>query len=277
MTVQDIPAGMRLKSLAGWNQVEADWQLLLKLNVQGCFVAVCDGRVVGTVTTLNYGNRISWIGMLLVDPAYRRQGIGTGLLQRALASQRGCEEIKLDATPAGEALYGRLGFRRECRLMRMAIQCLPVVPDPPTDICPVVSEVLEPAVALDREAFGADRGCLLRALVDRTPDLAWQRVRQGQVAGFCLGRRGSQFTQIGPLVAESAEDAALLCQAALCGLAGRAVVLDVPEGQGAFLSLLRSLGFAEQRPFVRMVWRAGDRAVSPPAPCMFAIAGPEFG
>jgi hypothetical protein len=29
MTAEDIHYGMKLKSLAGWNQLEADWKMLL--------------------------------------------------------------------------------------------------------------------------------------------------------------------------------------------------------------------------------------------------------
>ena len=309
MTVQDISAGMHLKNLAGWNQTEEDWQLLLKLGSHGCFVAVCDTQIVGTVTAISYGNQISWIGMLLVDPAYRRVGIGTSLLQRALAAQRERGQVKLDATPAGEALYARLGFQREWGLLRMAVDSLPPVRCSPTEMRRAAPDALDAVLALDRGAFGGDRACLLRALAARDPDLAWQQARQGRATGYCLGRRGSHFVQIGPLVAESAEDAVLLCQVAVHGLAGQAVALDVPAEQGAFLSWLRSLGFAEQRPFVRMVWqaRAGlvgpdsntwchdapDRPVTdhqcptgalgsgPPDDSaverLFAIAGPEFG
>ncbi len=51
MVEADIPAGMRLKHVAGWNQTYADWQRFLALQPRGCFVAVKGSQVVGTVTT----------------------------------------------------------------------------------------------------------------------------------------------------------------------------------------------------------------------------------
>src|SRR4051812_295102 len=80
----DIRAAMRLKEAAGWNQTEADWRRLLSLEPNGCFAAVKDGRVVGTTTTTTYGNELAWIGMVLVDPEQRRQGIATQLMKVAL-------------------------------------------------------------------------------------------------------------------------------------------------------------------------------------------------
>ena len=52
MVVPDIPAGMRLRELAGWNQTEQDWRRFLEFEPEGCFVAFRNGRVCGTVATL---------------------------------------------------------------------------------------------------------------------------------------------------------------------------------------------------------------------------------
>src|SRR5215475_6239116 len=71
MTEADVPAGMRLKDLSGWNQTEHDWQRFLSASPHGCFVAEMDGQVVGTVATISYENKFAWIGMVLVDPARR--------------------------------------------------------------------------------------------------------------------------------------------------------------------------------------------------------------
>ena len=79
MTKDDIPEGMRLKSASGWNQTADDWRMYIDADGSGCWIAEYDGAVAGTVSTISYGGRFSWIGMMLVDPAYRRQGIGGSL------------------------------------------------------------------------------------------------------------------------------------------------------------------------------------------------------
>ena len=68
MTKADIPAGLRLKEIAGWNQTAADWKRFLEASPEGCFVAEEDGRVCGTATTISFENRFAWVGMVLVDP-----------------------------------------------------------------------------------------------------------------------------------------------------------------------------------------------------------------
>jgi GNAT superfamily N-acetyltransferase len=104
MAAEDVAAGMRLKSQAGWNQTEEDWRRFLEGPPgSGGFAAVHNGRVVGTAAAIRYGDDLGWIGMMLVDAAFRRQGIGRLLLQHAVDHLSGCRAVKLDATPDGEA------------------------------------------------------------------------------------------------------------------------------------------------------------------------------
>src|SRR5215813_5812717 len=80
----DIPAAMKLKEAAGWNQTENDWLRLLMLEPKGCFGAVKDGRLVGSTTTTTYESDLAWIGMVLVEPESRRLGIATILMKTAM-------------------------------------------------------------------------------------------------------------------------------------------------------------------------------------------------
>jgi hypothetical protein len=189
--------------------------------------------VIGTVTALRYGDDLGWIGMLLVDGAFRRIGVGRMLLQQALDSLSDCRAVKLDATPQGKTLYDTLGFVDECRLQRLTHACLPTLPTPEAadpGLNPISDETWPGVEALDRAVFGADRGRLLRALANGDPARALCLVRgPGQVEGFCLGRPGANYHQVGPVVALSAEGAQRLARAALARLCGRPVVLDVPD------------------------------------------------
>jgi ribosomal protein S18 acetylase RimI-like enzyme len=224
--------------------------------------------------------------MLLVDPGFRRMGVGTGLLQRAIHSLEGCEAIGLDATPAGKALYRKLGFEEESCLHRMTIRPVPPPPDPaglkqvnregdPCFVRPLTADAVEQVAVLDRRAFGADRTLLLRSLMDRDPHVGWQSSGDGRMRGFCMSRRGSAFIQLGPVVAETVEAAIAVCMASLGALAGEAVMLDVPSTQERFLHWLSEMGFADQRSFTRMF--LGRGRASGTRGQQFVISGPELG
>jgi len=274
MVPRDVLAGMRLTALVGWNQLEDDWHLFLDANPAGCFVAEAGGEVIGTVASIRYEDVVSWIGMVIVDPAHRRRGGGTGLMGAVMAALSDCETIMLDATPVGQGVYESLGFEPEYGLRRMVVENLRRVEPGAAAVQPVSGGLPPAALELDTDAFGADRGVVLRSLLRRAPALAWTGVEQGTRA-LCLGRPGARFWQVGPVVARDEESAKAVCSAALSSLQGGAVVMDVPAAQGRFLEWLTGLGFSEQRPFTRM--RRGP-CVHPGRPEMqFAVTGPEFG
>src|SRR5215510_2795959 len=124
MTEQDVPDGLRLNTLSGWNQTAADWRRFLETSSRGCFVMEHDGGVVGTATTICYENRFAWIGMVLVDPEYRKQGIGTELLKKTieLLDSEHIGTMKLDATPQVKPLYTKLGFVEEYEIERWILK-----------------------------------------------------------------------------------------------------------------------------------------------------------
>ena len=55
MTTADVPAAMRLKDAAGWNQTAEDWRNLLAIEPRGCWVEEIDeagAKTVAGSTTL---------------------------------------------------------------------------------------------------------------------------------------------------------------------------------------------------------------------------------
>ncbi len=112
LTTSDLDGALGLSAGAGWNQRLADWRMLLQLAPAGSFAAVADDRIVGTAIGIDYGT-FGWIAMMLVDPAWRGQGIGGRLLEEALGAVPREIPIRLDATPLGRSLYERYGFQDE--------------------------------------------------------------------------------------------------------------------------------------------------------------------
>jgi len=273
MTLSDIAAGLRLCRLSGWNQLEADWSLFLKLSPQGCRVAEKHGHVVGTVATLRYQERFSWVAMVLVDPAERRAGIGTKLLEEGLAILRDDECVKLDATPLGKPLYERHGFVEEFSLARMTLSLNDrLVSNSAQYVRRMREEDLPSIFAWDRNAFGADRQPLLWQLFRHAGEYAWVAA-EGELIGYCFGRPGFKYDQIGPIVARD-EDVAAGLAAACMAQQKRPFVIDMPTAKDKWLARLTSFGFRQERPFVRM--RRGVNKRPEAEETVFGIAGPEF-
>jgi hypothetical protein len=232
-----------------------------------------DKKVVGTMATISYQKKFSWIGMVLVDPKARRQGIGTKLLEKAIDILSSEKTIKLDATPAGREVYRRLNFIDEYPLSRMLIDLVRGTHQSDETIA-MHADDLENIISFDEKIFGANRLTLLRDLYTRAPYLAFLKKRDGDITGFCLGRTGYNFTQIGPVISDCVEDAMSLVRTALQAIKGP-VIIDIPHHSKEWVLWLTSIGFIEQRPFVRMY--RGSNSTPGRMKNHFAILGPEFG
>jgi GNAT superfamily N-acetyltransferase len=275
MTVDDIPAGLRLCRASGWNQLESDWRVFLNWNPSACRIAERDGNIIGTIAALRYGDCFSWLSMILVEPTERGAGIGTHLLQDGLAILRE-DCVRLDATPLGRPIYARNGFVDEYPLSRMTatVQAADFVAAS-TNPRPMREEDLAQVFLYDREVFGADRSRLLRALFQLAPRYAWIAGKAGGIEGYSFGRPGFLYEQLGPVIARDAQIARELVTACLSAQNGTKVAIDVPSSNTGWLSWLEDRGFAPTRSFVRMCRGENKHPGSPSE--IYAIAGPEFG
>jgi GNAT superfamily N-acetyltransferase len=275
MTLEDIPDGLRLCRLARWNQLEADWRQMLSLSPQGGRVAMVQGKIVGSVVTLNYASRFGWIGMLLVDPAARGLGIGSELFRCSLEVFPGLDPIRLDATPQGRPVYQRFGFVDEYELTRMQREGHLLVEMPGSDGLQRMPEKVPPEVLQwDLEVFGADRSGVLAWARSSAPEYAWIWQREGSLEGYCFGRHGHNFEHAGPIVARSLEAAQQLLAACLRQCPDKPFILDTPTRNLEWRDWLFQLGFVDQRPFTRM-FKGENRYPGNPGQ-LWAILGPEF-
>jgi GNAT superfamily N-acetyltransferase len=275
MTAQDIDAGLRLCRAAGWNQIETDWALFLQAGPGTCKVAEKDGRVVGTVATLRYAGRFSWVGMMLVDPEERGAGIGSRLFKEALFILRDDPCVRLDATPMGRQLYQQHEFVDEAKLTRLTVIADRARLDSSfSDTRPMHKDDLSAVFKRDLEVFGADRQRLLESLYLHAPEYAWV-AGQRSIESYCFGRHGFRYEQMGPVVAANERIAGDLVLQCLMNHTGRRFTIDAPQASPSWLERLASIGFEEERPFVRM--RRGDNHYPGKPECSFGILGPEFG
>ncbi|MCC7372191.1 MAG: GNAT family N-acetyltransferase [Chloroflexi bacterium] len=295
LTTADIPAGQRLRAQAGWNQTAADWQRLLAWEPEGCWVAERDGQVLGTTSVTTYGQRIAWVGMVLVDEAHRGQGIGKALLTHALAylDRLGVETVALDSTPAGQPLYQRLGFAEQFELARWrgpfptlagaaSLDAAHGTADP--EVIRSRSAVVRPLqvadlpvlAAYDAGRFGVDRAHVLGALVGGHPATCFVAELEEAIQGYALSRPGARAWHLGPLAADAPETAEALIRASLAAATPPAeLVMDAITPNAAAVQLSERLDLTLVRPFIRMT-----RGAPPPAidlARVYTSAGPELG
>ena len=267
-------AALALSDAAGWNQTAADWALFA---AHGRLASrrTDDGQLVATAAALPYGAAQGWISMVLVRADWQKRGLATELLGECMDHLRALRITPLlDATPAGEPVYRRLGFYRGLAFARWQATLPHGLGQPGQGaVAPRAAFASDwPALlALDAAANGVSRAFLLEALLARPDSRAWVDAAE---RGFVLLRSGRRATQIGPLVAADDASAIGLLDAALATVSG-AVFLDLLAPRRARAEHLQGLGFTQQRPFVRMA--LGDAPALHPHDGQYLLAGPEFG
>jgi GNAT superfamily N-acetyltransferase len=277
LDVGHLPGCLALSAEAGWNQVEADWRLMLALG-RGLGVSTADGRLVATAIILPYERRFAWISMVLVTESFRRRGIAKRLLQCAVDDLVGGGHVPLlDATPAGREVYRQLGFEDCWGMQRFASPSgkAPVAArEAGSDVRPHAPDDWTRVLKFDHGVFCADRSGILRNLAARVPEAALVAERGGRFCGASFARDGRVATQIGPVIAADGETALALIAAALAKISGP-VFIDVPDRHARIAAWLRATGFAPQRSLTRMAH--GRNRAFDDLDRLFAIAGPELG
>jgi GNAT superfamily N-acetyltransferase len=259
----DAPAGLILSAEAYWNQNETDWRFFLSKGIV-FGVRDHDGRLIATAALLPYSAGNGWISMVLVTPDFRRRGIATRLIDACLdeANKRGLTTW-LDATPAGAAVYGPLGFTPTLQLLRLRLAAAV-----PGSTIPLATCDLDTFVARDLKAIGFNRHDLIRELATRSGS---RLISTG--TAMALVRDGRAARHIGPLFAEH-PDHALALVGAIAACETGSLLIDAVAGRDDFLNGLTNDGWTIERPFQRM--RFG-RTTTPAAEFQFAVAGPEYG
>lgn len=277
MLPDDLDVAMTLKKTEGWNQTREDWQFFLQHHPSFCLVAVKGDKPVGTVTAITYQDKLAWIGMMLVDREFRRKGISRRLMREILIRLAGFSNIKLDATPEGLQVYEQMGFKKEYSLWRFIRKASDSqqAANQDANVSPIAIADLPALQKLDRAVFGANRDHVLRQLLSALPEGAFMLEESGEMKGFLFSRKGSNYIQLGPLVAENETVARRLFHQALAHFKDQALVLDIAGGRQEWLPLLESQGFEQRRELIRMYFQTNDCPGAPEK--YYLIAGPELG
>ncbi|BCB81935.1 GNAT family N-acetyltransferase [Phytohabitans flavus] len=224
LTTDDLDSCLALAQDRDWPPERHKWRLLFDV---GTVYGVRDdgGAVIATTILTRYGDLAS-ISMVLVARHHERRGIGGALMAHAIA-EAGGSTVFLNATEYGRPLYERLGFVTVGRTFTHIGHFTGAGDDrrrPEAGAGERASRLATPADLgaihrLDTEVNGADR----KILIDRLPAFATE-VRAVEVQGAIIGY-GAMWpnhdnTVIGPVVAETPQDARALIADLAAGVEG---------------------------------------------------------
>lgn len=270
---QDLSFAALLVEQAGWNQVAGDWERVMSLDPEGCFVVEADGQKAATIVYTRFDD-IAWISMVLVDEKYRGRGIGQMMFGYVLDKLResGISTIRLDATAMGVNLYKKYGFEEEYGLVRLIRPQTITVQEIKKYIPPLTN--MASIVDLDFKITATNRYRLIDYLRNEAGTKFYIYSQEGAVSGYVVIRPGRVGWQIGPCIADDVSSGIKLLDKALNRIMEHQVIIDIPVENEDALEWAINHGFVEQRRFIRMY--AGKKIEDQPRR-MFASFGPEKG
>jgi ribosomal protein S18 acetylase RimI-like enzyme len=275
--LKDLEKVKRLSDEAGWNQTEKDWQFLIDNTDNICVLAETDSKIVGSSIAVNYNNQVAWFCMVLVDKNYRKQGISKAMLNY-LFEHITCVDTKLDATSEGEKVYTHFGFKKDFKISRLihpSIVNFTLLEDNELVITNSDQDIIRKLIEHDSTGFGVERKKLIEWLIKEYPYKAWVAKKDDVIAGYTLGREGTHYHHIGPMMANDIHVAESLLINALKELQGKPVVMDVVSDKTELINWLLTLGFEKQREFTRMY--RNENIFGSDTSNLYLIAGPELG
>ncbi|MBZ9936504.1 GNAT family N-acetyltransferase [Mesorhizobium sp. BR1-1-16] len=241
MTRDDLDRAMDWAAAEGWNPGLDDASAFHAADPAGFLMGFLGDEPVTAISVVAYGAAFGFLGLYICRPEHRGRGFGWQTWQAGMA-RLGKRVIGLDGVVAQQENYRRSGFTLAHRNIRFGgiVDC--ETPQDPRLM--VVSEALKPAViAYDAALFPADRAAFLDVFLDgRGGRVAIALVEDGSARGYGVIRPAISGAKIGPLFAESAEDADLLFRALAARAKGATVYFDPPEPNGAALALAARYG-----------------------------------
>lgn len=233
----------------GWNPGLSDIESFFAQDPDGFFLGRLGGEPASAVSVVNYGPDYAFLGFYLVRPDLRGRGYGITTWKTALA-HAGDRTVGLDGVVAQQDNYRRSGFELAYRTSRFG-GTVPVG-ETPTGVRAAEATDLAAITAYDSACYPADRPRFLQSWLSGAGHRAFVRRTEGRLTGYGVIRPGHDALRIGPLFADTVEDARELLLALVAEAAGREFVIDIPGTNVAAVALAEEFGLTPSFDTARM-------------------------
>lgn len=248
-TLDDWPVISGWAADEGWNPGLADGPAFFAQDPEGFFIGRIADEPVSAVSVVTYGAHYAFLGCYLVRPDLRGRGFGLTTWNAGLAHAGG-RTVGLDGVVAQQDNYRRSGFELAHRTVRFTGAAQRGEPAP--GVRAAEKDDLEAITAYDGDCCPADRPRFLEHWLTRPGHRAFVRVEEDRLCGYAVIRPARDSLRIGPLFADTAEDADALFAALTAEAAGQEIAIDVPEPNTAAVALAERAGLTPSFETARM-------------------------
>jgi len=253
MKADDFTFAVQLANTMNWNMAIEDFEFMMKLEPQGCFVLFHGSERLGICTSVSFGS-VGWFGNLVVKGGYRREGAGSLLVKHAIdyLKNKGVETIGLYAYPHLIRFYESFGFKPDISFL--VLQGKAGLLSTEGSVRKVNKQDVPEVIEFDSQCFGANRTKLLEPILLDTGNLCYIATENCGIAGYVAAKVYGTMAEVGPLICHTnhVEAAVVLLKTILSRLNGLAVSMYIPKKEMVLLNMLSKAGFREDIGVARM-------------------------
>lgn len=261
MRSNDIPFAIRLTDQEQWGVTRNALRRLIRLNPQGCFIAYDGSTRLGLTTATIYGRKLAWIGNVIVDKNHRGKHVGQSLVRHVVSSlqKSRAKHIALYCFREHEKFYENLGFVKDRPFLRLRRNARKAeYPKNPIHFRRLPS--LSRVIAADKEAFGADRSKLIRAVLAEKAGWYLGSSRGISSTSYLMVKEYSEDCEFGPWICINPlrDDPSEMIARALTMIRSVPVEISCLRENRTALETLKTNGFRTIREGYRMFF--GEKA-----------------
>lgn len=237
MSQNEVATAIDWAAEEGWNPGLRDAEAFYACDPEGFYVAKVGDDIVGVCSNVCYNQDFAFLGLYIVRPDKRGDGIGMALTKHVL-SAAGNRTIGLDAVLEMQLKYERVGFKTAYQNMRYEGKFL-LDPVNDTHLAAATDVPFQELAAYDQNYFGVPREAFLHKWISLPGHRSLVYRGEKGIEGYGVIRRCRKGYKLGPLFAESPDVADRLLRALVHPIGKDPFYLDIPQPNPAAVELVK--------------------------------------
>lgn len=239
MTRDDLDIAIDWAAQEGWNPGKFDGDCYFKADPTGFLMGFLGDTPIASISLVKYKGNFAFLGFYIVAPHFRGKGYGLKLWTHAMDTVKGFN-VALDGVTDQQDNYKKSGFKLAFANIRFQGTGGGSMPDTP-EIIPLDKISRDQFLTYDQPFFPGDRAEFISSWITQPGSSALGFIQRDKLTGYGVIRECKQGHKIGPLFANTPDQALALFQALKSRVAeGDPIFLDIPETNPQAMALVQS-------------------------------------